>query len=217
MDQPLETTLSGTMALVDSCAQTDRTTTLTINANSQTTPINPTIINVSTQTNYRQATTAIQTQLPNNEGSCMLRSDQAAEVAAHKEGFEAGLQYGMTAERIVWNGYHGPDLCIWNQVQKMDGATQMELHLLMDSSAQTITQIQPLNDEHPHLTNPTPPVAVSLQPEFQSSCSALLHDEVFEPPEQQPTPPPLLIPEPTMHFNWAEDAKSIPIVSKPPP
>jgi flagellar biosynthesis/type III secretory pathway protein FliH len=122
--------------------QTDDTTT-PVNIESQTRPMRPATTSASTQTNYGQATTTIQTQPHDNEHLQLLKSDQAAKETVHregyekgkKEGFKAGIQYGMTAERIVWNGYHGPDLCIQTQVQKMDGATQMEPHLPMDSRA----------------------------------------------------------------------------------
>ena len=60
------------------------------------------------------------------------------------------------------------------------------------------------------------PEPISDAPQY--SCSALLHDEAFETPEQQPTPLPPA-PEPTPCFNWAEDAETLLIVMKasPPP
>jgi hypothetical protein len=139
MDQPLETALLGTMALVDSGAQTDRTTTLPVDANCQTTPINPTIVNVYTQTTYEQVTTAVQTDSSNEE---CLHSLKAAEETAReegykrgkKEGFEAGVDVGLnmgeecgrSKERVEWNKYHGPDICVRTQVKKTNEATQTE-------------------------------------------------------------------------------------------
>jgi hypothetical protein len=187
---------STSTASADSGTQTDDTT-IPIDVES---PTRPTTTNASTQTNYRQATTAVQTQPRDDEHPHQVAEETACEEGyekGRKEGLEAGLQCGMTAERIVWNGYHGPNLCVQTQVQKTDGATQMEHHPSMDSSAQIITQIQPLDDECSCLTNLTPPVVIGLQHEFQSSRSALLHDELAEPPEQKTTTTPPLVPEPS--------------------
>jgi hypothetical protein len=65
--------------------------------------------------------------------------------------------------------------------------------------------------------SPNPTIIVEPQPELQGSRSALLHDELAESPEQKTTLTPPPIPEPTPRFDWADDAESIPIMSKPPP
>ena len=96
----------------------------------------------------------------------------------------------------------------------------MEPPLLMELNTQTATQMEPLNDEHPCSTDPTPPITLSLQPEFQSSHSALLHDETPEPLLTDPiitqAPATLTTIQPRAHLDWAEDVESLPIASQLP-
>ena len=228
MNQPLETHLdslwtttpapSRTTASADSSTQTDNTTL--ININSQTSSVSAAAANVSIQTDCEQTTAAVQTQPSREEEPCLPKN---AEVAAHKEGFEVGFNVGFhvgeecrrNKERIEWNKYHGPNICVWTQVKKTEEATQTEHPLSMESSTQTTTQMEPLDDEHPRLTDPSPPVTASLQPESQSSRSALLHDETPEPPLTDlvvtQVPAMLTTIQPPTRFDWAEDAESIPL------
>jgi hypothetical protein len=84
-------------------------------------------------------------------------------------------------------------------------------------------QTEPLDNDQPRLskgiktlTKTSPTIVVDPQLESQASRSALLHDELAEPPEQKTTLTPPPTPEPTPRFDWADDAESIPIVYKPP-
>jgi hypothetical protein len=65
-------------------------------------------------------------------------------------------------------------------------------------------------------TSSNPTIVPDPQPEPQCFHSALLHDELVKTPEQKITPTPQLVPEPSQHFDWAEDAKSLPIISQLP-
>jgi hypothetical protein len=86
-------------------------------------------------------------------------------------------------------------------------------------------QTEPLDDDQSRLskgiknvTKTSPTIVVDPQLESQASRSALLHDELVETPERKITPtPPLLVPEPSRRFDWAEDAESLPIVPQLPP
>ena len=100
---------------------------------------NPTIINVSTQATYEQATTAAQTDPSNDKHphSLKVAKDIAREEGykrGKKEGFEAGVDVGLdmgeecgrSKERVEWNKYHGPDICVRTQVKKTNEVTQTE-------------------------------------------------------------------------------------------
>jgi hypothetical protein len=85
-------------------------------------------------------------------------------------------------------------------------------------------QTEPPDDDWPRSSkgietsmksNPT--IVANPQPEPQGSRSALLHDELVETPERKITPAPPLVPEPSRHFDWAEDAESLPIAFQSPP
>jgi hypothetical protein len=147
-------------ALVDSGAQTDRTTTLPVDANCQTTPINPTIVNVDTQTTYEQATAAVQTDSSNEECLHLLKvAEETAREEGYKrgkkEGFEVGVDVGLdmgeecgrSKERVEWNKYHGPDICVRTQVKKTNEATQTETPQPMELSTPTAAEVEPLDNK----------------------------------------------------------------------
>ena len=102
----------------------------------------------------------------------------------------------------------------------IDAGTQM-MHCPRQRAA--AIQTEPLDDNQTHLLKgiktsmePSSTVIADPQLKLQASCSALLHDDSIEPPEGQliPTPPSVL--NPTPHFDWAEDAELLPIVSQSP-
>jgi len=141
---------------------------------------------------------------------------------AHNGGYEEGYNEGRRDEQMDWiidsQGLHGdqPPSC-------EDSSTQTEPPSLVDASASTSDTDTAINEPTPTPINPPPPTILVIT--VDSGTQTQNDDDSPTLPPVIPIapvlkPPPKMEPHPQpspAHFDWANDAASLPILPRNPP